>query len=135
MSKSIIIAAMLAAGIATPALAQDRWDWSGGRPGDRPYRLIGAGVQGLIPELRDTPRGRAFVMRNFDRNRDGRISPAEAADANGAFLRIAGPRRDRFDWDARDRTVVVETREVLAPAGIAARCMTTASARRRAARR
>ncbi len=29
MSKSIIIAAMLAAGIATPALAQDRWDWSG----------------------------------------------------------------------------------------------------------
>ncbi|GEM71573.1 OmpA family protein [Sphingomonas aquatilis] len=115
MSKSIIIAAMLAAGIATPALAQDRWDWSGGRPGDRPYRLIGAGVQGLIPELRDTPRGRAFVMRNFDRNRDGRISPAEAADANGAFLRIAGPRRDRFDWDARDRTVVVETREVLAP--------------------
>ena len=45
MSKSIIIAAMLAAGIATPALAQDRWDWSGGRPGDRPYRLIGAGVQ------------------------------------------------------------------------------------------
>lgn len=83
MSKSIIIAAMLAAGIATPALAQDRWDWSGGRPGDRPYRLIGAGVQGLIPELRDTPRSRAFVMRNFDRNRDGRISPAEAADANG----------------------------------------------------
>ncbi len=31
MSKSIIIAAMLAAGIATPALAQDRWDWSGKR--------------------------------------------------------------------------------------------------------
>ncbi|MCP3735812.1 OmpA family protein [Sphingomonas sp. RP10(2022)] len=110
MMKSFVLAAALAGTLATPALAQDRWDWS---PGDRPYRLVGAGVQGLYPELRGTPRGRAFVMRNFDRNRDGRISPREAADANEAFAQIAGPRRDRFDWAARDRTVVVETREVV----------------------
>ena len=106
MLKSIVIAATALTAVATPALAQDRWDWSGGRPGDRAYRLIGAGVQGLDPALRGTPRGRAFVMRNFDRNRDGRISPREAADANAAFVRVAGARRDGFDWDARDRTVV-----------------------------
>ena len=113
MLKSIVIAATALTAVATPALAQDRWDWSGGRPGDRAYRLIGAGVQGLDPALRGTPRGRAFVMRNFDRNRDGRISPREAADANAAFVRVAGARRDGFDWDARDRTVVVETRTVV----------------------
>ena len=113
MFKPFVIAATALTAIATPALAQDRWDWSGGRPGDRAYRLVGAGVPGLYPELRATPRGRAFVMRNFDRNRDGRISPREAADANGAFARIAGARRDRFDWDARDRTVVVETRAMV----------------------
>ena len=113
MMKSLVIAATALTAIATPALAQDRWDWSGGRPGDRAYRLVGAGVPGLYPELRATPRGRAFVMRTCDRNRDGRISPREAADANGVFAQIAGARRDRFDWDARDRTVVVETRTVV----------------------
>jgi outer membrane protein OmpA-like peptidoglycan-associated protein len=41
-------------------------------------------------------------MRNFDRNRDGRVSPREAEDANRAFLLVAGSRRDRFDWDSRD---------------------------------
>jgi outer membrane protein OmpA-like peptidoglycan-associated protein len=114
MIKSFVIAATaLTAGVtalAGPAAAQDRWDWSAG---DRPYRLIGAGVPDLFPELRRTERGRAFVMRNFDVNRDGRVSPREAAAANRAFAAVAGPRRDRFDWAARDRTVVVETvREV-----------------------
>ncbi|MDB5719562.1 MAG: flagellar motor protein MotB, partial [Alphaproteobacteria bacterium] len=52
---------------------------------------------------RRTNRGRAFVMRNFDRNRDGLIDPREADAANRAFAEIAGPRRDRFDWDSRDR--------------------------------
>jgi len=125
MIKPIVIAAGLTAAlttIASPALAQDRWDWSGGRPGDRAYCLVGRGVPGLYPELRDTPRGRAFVMRNFDRNRDGFISPPEATDANRAFAAIAGDRRDRFDWEARDRTVVVETREVL-PGGWDRRAM------------
>jgi len=92
-----------------------RAPWS--RPG---YRLEGAGVPVLFRELRDTPRGRAFVMPNFDANGDGRISPREADDANREFARIAGPRRDRFDWDAYGRdpgayrgdrggTTVVET--------------------------
>lgn len=88
--------------LATPALAQDRFDWGGGRSGERDYRLIGAGVSRLLPELKRTPRGRAFVMRNFDRNRDGRVSPREAEDANRAFLLVAGGRRDRFDWESRD---------------------------------
>ena len=93
---------MLAGGAGT-AGAQDRWDWGGGRAGDRDYGLRGAGVGLLYPELRRTNRGRAFVMRNFDRNRDGFINPREARAANRAFALVAGPRRDRFDWEARDR--------------------------------
>jgi outer membrane protein OmpA-like peptidoglycan-associated protein len=108
--------AVLAA-TATPAAAQGRLDW---RPGA--YRLVGAGVPLLFPELRNTPRGRAFVMRNFDGNRDGRINRREADAANAAFAREAGPRRDRFDWAARDRVVVVEERTV-APGGWNRRAM------------
>jgi outer membrane protein OmpA-like peptidoglycan-associated protein len=93
-------ATLLMAG-ASPVGAQGRWDFGGGRQGDREYRLAGAGVGLLLPELRRTNRGRAFVMRNFDRNRDGLVSPREAREANAAFLEVAGPRRDRFDWDAR----------------------------------
>jgi len=96
--------------LAIPAGAQGRWDWDGGRPGDREYELAGAGVPLLLPELRRTNRGRAFVMRNFDDNRDGRISPREARDANAAFIEVAGPRRDRFDWDSRRDVVVTEER-------------------------
>lgn len=88
--------------LATPVLAQERFDWGGGRSGERDYRLIGAGVTRLLPELRRTARGRAFVMRNFDRNDDGRVGPREAEEANRAFLRLAGARRDRFDWESRD---------------------------------
>lgn len=99
--RALALAAALAT-LATPALAQERFDWGGGRSGERDYRLIGAGVSRLLPELKRTARGRAFVMRNFDRNGDGRISPREADDANRAFLRFAGARRDRFDWESRD---------------------------------
>lgn len=97
-----------ALGASTPAAAQDRWDWQGGRPGDREYPLVGAGVPMLLPELRRTNRGRAFVMRNFDFNDDARINRREADAANRAFIAVAGPRRDRFDWDRRD-VVVIET--------------------------
>jgi len=96
------IATLIAAG-ASPAMAQERWDWGGGRPGDREYRLFGPGARLLFPELRGTNRGRAFVLRNFDRDHNGRISPREAEAANRAFAEIAGERRNRFDWDARDR--------------------------------
>lgn len=105
-------AASLLAGVA-PASAQRALDWAGGRPGDRAvYRLTGAGVPILFPELRGTIRGRAFVMRNFDVNRDGRINRREADAANAAFADAAGPRRDRFDWGSRDRVVVVEETRV-----------------------
>src|SRR3982750_3954402 len=97
--KTFLAAGLALASSATPALAQGPWDWSGGRPGGREYRLVGGGVRLLIPELRATPRGRAFVMRNFDRNRDGIVQPREAEIANRAFLQIAGARRDRFEWD------------------------------------
>jgi len=99
--RALALAAALTT-LATPALAQERFDWGGGRSGERDYRLVGAGVPQLLPELKRTARGRAFVMRNFDRNEDGRVSPREAADANRAFLRLAGGRRDRFDWESRD---------------------------------
>jgi outer membrane protein OmpA-like peptidoglycan-associated protein len=100
-------AATMLLATAGPLLAQDRWDWGGGRSGDRDYGLVGAGVPALFPELRRTNRGRAFVMRNFDINDDGRINPREAAAANRAFADIAGPGRGRFDWEARDRVVAV----------------------------
>ena len=99
--RALALAAALTI-LATPALAQDRFDWGGGRSGERDYGLAGAGVSRLLPELRRSPRGRAFVMRNFDRNDDGRISPREADEANRAFLRLASGRRDRFDWESRD---------------------------------
>ncbi|MEA3000725.1 MAG: hypothetical protein QOK17_2558 [Sphingomonadales bacterium] len=105
LTATATVAALLAAS-ASPAGAQGRWDWGGGRQGDRDYGLAGAGVRLLLPELRRTNRGRAFVMRNFDRNRDGLISPREAQDANAAFIEVAGPRRDRFDWDSRQEVVV-----------------------------
>lgn len=101
--KRFLGGVLMLATVATPALAQGSWDWTGGRPGAREYRLAGAGVRLLIPELRATPRGRAFVMRNFDRNRDGLVQPREAEMANRAFLEIVGPRRDRFEWDSYDR--------------------------------
>jgi outer membrane protein OmpA-like peptidoglycan-associated protein len=102
--KTSLLAATAAAVLmtsASPAGAQSRWDFDGGRQGDREYSLAGAGVRLLLPELRRTNRGRAFVMRNFDRNRDGLISPREAEAANVAFVGFAGTGRDRFDWDAR----------------------------------
>ena len=106
MDKRTLIAAatlaLLGTG-ATQAQAQDRWDWGGGRPGEREYRLVGPGVPMLFPELRRTPRGRAFVMRNFDFNRDGIVSRREADAADRAFAEIAGPDRGRFDWEARGR--------------------------------
>lgn len=99
--KNALIAATLGIAMIAPASAQN-WDWSGGRPGSREYRLAGPGVRLLYAELRSSPRGRAFVMRNFDRNRDGLVGVREAEAANRAFAGIAGARRDRFDWDSRD---------------------------------
>jgi outer membrane protein OmpA-like peptidoglycan-associated protein len=106
-AKTFTAAALSALSLAAagPAAAQGRWDWS---PGDRAYRLAGPGVPLLYPELRASPRGRAFVMRNFDFDRNGFISPREARAANRAFAEVAGERRDRFDWDHRDHVVVVE---------------------------
>ncbi|MDB5673202.1 MAG: OmpA family protein [Sphingomonas bacterium] len=106
-AKTLTAAALSALSLAAagPAAAQGRWDWS---PGDRTYRLAGPGVPLLYPELRATPRGRAFVMRNFDFDRNGFVSPREAQAANRAFAEVAGARRDRFDWDHPGRVVVVE---------------------------
>ena len=111
MSKFLLIGATMAAALATtagPASAQDRWDWSAG---DRDYRLVGPGVRQLYPELRRTGRGRAFVMRNFDFNRDGLVNRREAEAANRAFAEVAGARRDRFDWESRGRERVAELGE------------------------
>lgn len=112
MTKTLLIAALAASTMAAaaPAGAQDRWDWTGGRPGSPEVRLVGNGVPLLFPELRRTLRGRAFVLRNFDFNGDARVSIREADAANAAFARVAGPRRDRFDWAARDVVVVVDDR-------------------------
>lgn len=103
--RKVIITTALAATLAGAgqAQAQDRWDWSGGRADGPEWRLMGPGVPLLLPELRVTPRGRAFVIRNFDFNHDRVIDPREARAANQAFMAAAGPNRGRFDWNARDR--------------------------------
>ena len=106
--KMLLAAATALVATMTPAMAQDRWDWSGGRPGGPDFSLAGPGVRVLYPELRETRRGRAFVMRNFDRNHDHFLTIFEAREANRAFARIAGPRLRGFDWDARDRGYVVD---------------------------
>jgi len=113
MVRFPIIAAALAVTLgAGAASAQARWvpghwDWAGGRPGDvRAYDLDGPGLRILFPELRETPRGRAFVLRNFDWNHDGFITPREARAANRAFAE-AVPDRAGFDWRVTDRVVAV----------------------------
>jgi len=79
-----------------------RWDRGGGGPDDRRhYDLAGRGVPLLYPELRDTPRGRAFVMRNFDVDRNGFISPREAQAADRAFDQITHGDRAHFVWEDR----------------------------------
>lgn len=108
--KMLFAAATALVAIATPAIAQDRWDWSGGRPDGPDFRIAGPGVRILYPELRESRRGRAFVMRNFDRNHDRFLTMFEAREANRAFAQIAGPRRGGFDWDSRDHGYVVEER-------------------------
>lgn len=92
--------ALAAGAAASPASAQGRWDWGGGRPDDlRAYELAGPGVRFLLPELRDSRRGQAFVLRNFDFDHNGFITPDEARAANRAFLDAGGSDRGRFDWD------------------------------------
>ncbi|WP_375273078.1 OmpA family protein [Sphingomonas sp.] len=107
LSLIVAMAATLSATATVPASAQGRWDY---RPGD--YRLVGAGVRLLVPELSRSPRGQAFVMRNFDYNRDGRVQPREARAANEAFLDIAGPNRARYAWPAAGRVTVIEETRV-----------------------
>ena len=100
--SSAFIALVTIGPVAGPAAAQGRWDWNGGRGDDsRAYELAGGGVDILVPELRDTRRGQAFVLRNFDFDKNGRINPQEARAANEAFLAEAGAERSRFDWDRR----------------------------------
>ena len=118
-----LAAVLLLGTIAAPALAQDHggyrgddqggyqddrggpdrgpghWDRGGGGPDDRRhYDLAGPGVPMLYPELRDSPRGRAFVMRNFDLNRDGFIDPHEARAADRAFDEMTHGDRAHFAW-------------------------------------
>lgn len=83
-----------------PDAGPDRWDRGAPGPEDRgAYDLRGRGVGLLYPELRDSPRGRAFVVRNFDIDRNGFISPREAQAADRAFDRITRGDRAHFVWD------------------------------------
>jgi outer membrane protein OmpA-like peptidoglycan-associated protein len=81
-------ATILVLPLASPAGAQFR------RPPPPPpplppvrviHGLAGPGVRVLYPVLREDPDGRAFVMREFDFNRDGLISVSEARAANRAY--------------------------------------------------
>jgi outer membrane protein OmpA-like peptidoglycan-associated protein len=111
MLKLFLFGAAALSAASAPATAQDRYDWSGGGSRDRDYRLVGPGVPRLFAELRRTSRGRAFVMRNFDFNRDGQVNFREAEAANRAFAEAAGERRDRFDWESRGRERMADRSE------------------------
>jgi outer membrane protein OmpA-like peptidoglycan-associated protein len=82
-----------------PEGGPDYWDRGGGGPDDRRhYDLAGPGVPLLYADLRNSQRGRAFVMRNFDMNRDGFIDPREARAADRAFDQMAHGDRRHFAW-------------------------------------
>jgi outer membrane protein OmpA-like peptidoglycan-associated protein len=100
--RRAVTMAVFVGALATTAQAQDHGDRAGPGRDHSDYELVGAGVPLLVPELRRSDRGRAFVVRNFDLNQDGRISRREAEAANHAFLRMAGGRGDRFDWESRE---------------------------------
>lgn len=104
-----LAALMVAGGIAaTPAAAQDRWDWRDDGPPTRGYDIVGPGVQLLYPELRDSRRGRAWVVRNFNLDHDGFITLPEARRADRAFDEIAGRDRAGFDWQRHGPPQVAE---------------------------
>lgn len=107
----IAIAAVAIGGVTAPAMAQgwdrddgrfdrryddrsDR-DWDGPRGGR--YELQGPGVGRLHPILKTTPEGMRFA-RQFDYNRDGRLSWNEGAEANRALME-ADRNRDAFVSD------------------------------------
>ena len=58
----------------------------------------------LYPWLADNPATRHWVMWEFDRNRDGRLSRSEASRANRGFQRLADFNRDgRLSrWEIRE---------------------------------
>ena len=100
IAGTTLIALLASSALAATANAQGRWDWSHGGPDDRgAYQLIGPGARMLAPELRDTRRGQAFVLSNFDFNHNGRVEPEEARAANEAFFEAAGRDRAYFDWE------------------------------------
>lgn len=97
-------AAMLTA-VASPALAQQRWDNDrDSRYGrdyrhdndryDRHVRLHGPGVGYLYPVLRNTERGSNFVIWQVDRRHDGYIRREDALRANRALMRMGDRNRD-----------------------------------------
>lgn len=117
MSRYSLLACVALAGAVTAAsafgaLAQpSRWDFAGGRADDRrAYDLRGPGVDILVPELRNTRRGQAFVLRNFDADRNGRINRREALAANDAFAAVAGQDRRNFRWERFDEPARAERR-------------------------
>ncbi len=105
MSKPLLVAAGALALVAAAGAAQAQPDrgygYGRGPDTERPYDLAGPGVHVLIPELRDTTRGRAFVMRDFDFNHDGLVEVREARAANRAFRDPMGGERGGFDRDRR----------------------------------
>jgi outer membrane protein OmpA-like peptidoglycan-associated protein len=109
MIRSTIFASLLAASAiaAGPAVAQDRWDWQDDGPPGRGYDIVGPGVRLLYPELRDSRRGRAWVVRNFNLHHDGFITLPEARHADEVFDQIAGGDRAGFDWDRHGPRVAV----------------------------
>jgi outer membrane protein OmpA-like peptidoglycan-associated protein len=100
---ALIVSGPIAAHAQPPGWAGPRGGPQGPGPSDHDDRgrleLVGPGVPDLLPPLRDTRRGAAFVLRNFDFNRDGVIDRREAHAANEAFLRMGGPDRQGFDED------------------------------------
>ena len=115
MRRAAILALALSAFSTLPALAPaahaQYWDRDDGyysvdhryyrddrydrrRGGGYKFELRGDGVGDLIPELRDSGRGKQWVEHEFDFNGDGWIDRREARAANRAFFDLADRNRD-----------------------------------------
>lgn len=91
--SKLVLGAIAAVAVASPVMADDRWDRDGRwdrNHYDRSWN--GKGWSKLDPWLRNSTEGHRWTMRNFDRN--GSLDKSEARDANRAFKRLADRNRD-----------------------------------------
>ncbi|HEX8579889.1 MAG TPA: hypothetical protein VF655_09890 [Allosphingosinicella sp.] len=119
MRKSAVLTLFTAAlGMAACATYYDEGYGQGGggfnyvgrdfdRPGNHCGFFTGSGGRALDPWLACTPEGQGIIRRNFDSDRDRRISSGTATRANIWFRRHADTNRDMRLTDREIRAALV----------------------------